>query len=82
MNGVDYLVVFLILLVPLIIGFYFGYKNKIKACISSKIDEKTTKTELKEYLVAGSAMSSVPIAFSLLATFVSTTTLLGTKITF
>jgi dTDP-4-dehydrorhamnose reductase len=35
------------------------------------------KTKLAEYLVASSDMGAVPIAFSLLATFVSTTTFLG-----
>lgn len=74
LNIVDYLVLALILLVPILIGFYFGYKSKINKWLKIETEEKTA---LSEYLIASSDMRSVPIAFSLLATFVSTNTLLG-----
>lgn len=74
MNITDYLVFAIILLIPILVGFYFGYKSKINRWF--KIESKQ-KTDLSEYLLASSEMESVPIAFSLLATFVSTTTLLG-----
>jgi Na+/pantothenate symporter len=75
MNYVDYIVLFLILLVPILVGLFFGYRNKLKLCVGKS--DGSDKTELNEYLVASSDMGAVPIAFSLLATFVSTTTLLG-----
>ena len=77
MIAADYVVLFIIFLVPILIGLYFGYRTKLKSCIGSSQDPQ--KTELSEYLVASSDMGAVPIAFSLLATFVSTTTLLGEK---
>ena len=64
MNWIDYLVLVIILLIPIGIGMFFAYKN-------------SKKKDLAEYLVASSDMGAVPIAFSLLATFVSTTTFLG-----
>ncbi len=53
----------------------FGYKKQIKRFFKIEVNEE--KTALSEYLVASSEMGAVPIAFSLLATFVSTTTFLG-----
>ena len=75
MNWIDYLVLALILLVPILIGFFFGYLKNLK--FFNKSNNENMKTELAEYLVASSDMGAVPIAFSLLATFVSTTTFLG-----
>ena len=69
MNWIDYLVLAFILLIPILIGLWFGYKN-------------SKKTQIAEYLTASSDMGAVPIAFSLLATFVSTTTLLGLTIVY
>ncbi len=75
MNWIDYIVLALILLVPILIGLFFGYLKNFK-CFN-KPNNENEKTELAEYLVASSDMGAVPIAFSLLATFVSTTTFLG-----
>jgi len=75
MNWLDYIVLALILFVPILIGLFFGYFKNFE-CFN-KSNHKNTKTELAEYLVASSDMGALPIAFSLLATFVSTTTLLG-----
>ncbi len=71
----DIIVLVLILLVPVLIGIYFGYSLKIKKFLG--IDKNNEVKRLAEYLTASSDMGAVPIAFSLLATFVSTTTLLG-----
>ena len=75
MNWIDYLVLALILLVPILIGFFFGYLKNFN--FFNKSNNENRKTELAEYLVASSDMGAIPIAFSLLATFVSTTTFLG-----
>ncbi len=64
MNWIDYMVLVFILLIPVGIGIFFAYKN-------------SKKKDLSEYLVASSDMGAIPIAFSLLATFVSTNTFLG-----
>lgn len=75
MNTIDYLVLAFILFVPILIGIYFGYKKQIRTFF--KLNDCEEKSALSEYLVASSDMSATPIAFSLLATFVSTNTLLG-----
>jgi hypothetical protein len=75
MNWIDYIVLALILLVPILIGLFFGYLRNFK-CFKKPNDEKK-QTELAEYLVASSDMGAIPIAFSLFATFVSTSTFLG-----
>ncbi len=71
----DIIVLILILSVPILIGIYFGYTQQIRKFFN--LTKNNEKTALAEYLVASSDMGAVPIAFSLLATFVSTTTLLG-----
>ena len=75
MNSIDYIVLALILIVPILIGIYFGYKNQIRKLL--KLKNLDVESALSEYLTASSDMGSIPIAFSLLATFVSTNTLLG-----
>ena len=75
MNAFDYLVLALILLVPILIGLYFGYKKQIRLFFG--LEASNEKSALSEYLTANSDMNAIPIAFSLLATFVSTNTLLG-----
>lgn len=75
MDAIDYLVLIQMLIVPILIGLYFGYKNKLKSCF--KQSDQVSSTELSNYLVASSEMSSIPIAFSIFATFISTTTFLG-----
>lgn len=75
MNIADYIVLAFILLVPILIGAYFGYRNQIINFFG--LDVSKHNSALSEYLIASSEMSATPIAFSLLATFVSTNTLLG-----
>ena len=75
MNWIDYIVLALILLVPILIGLFFGYLRNF-SCFN-KSNNENGKTKLAEYLVASSDMGAVPISFSLLDTFVSTTTFLG-----
>lgn len=75
MNAVDYIVLSLILLVPIMIGTYFGYQKQITKFFG--LDDSKYNSALSDYLTASSEMSAIPIAFSLLATFVSTNTLLG-----
>ena len=75
MNTIDFIVLAFILLVPILIGLYFGYKKQIRKFF--KLNNAQEHSTLSEYLVASSDMSAIPIAFSLLAIFVSTNTFLG-----
>ena len=77
MDPVDYVVLSAILFIPILIGIYFGYQKQIRNFF--KLKNKNENSALSEYLVASSEMSATPVAFSLLATFVSTNTLLGIK---
>ena len=74
----DYLVLIAILFFPVLIGIFYGIKNKsIKFgnLFGSKLNNE--KNQVSEYLTASSSMSYFPIAFSLLASYISTTSLLG-----
>ncbi len=57
----DIIVLVLILLVPVLIGIYFGYSLKIKKFLG--IDKNNEVKRLAEYLTASSDMGTVPIAF-------------------
>ena len=61
---VDYLVFLCVLASSLGIGAYYGVRGK-----------QTTD----EFLLAGRHMSVVPVAFSMVATFISSISLLGTS---
>ncbi|CAL1269236.1 unnamed protein product [Larinioides sclopetarius] len=63
LTAADYIIVTAMLLVSAGIGIFFQFKNK----------KKTNE----EYLLAGKDMSILPVAFSLMATFMSATTLMG-----
>lgn len=86
----DYLVLLFILAISMLIGFYFGFKSKLKNLMTrNKITDKNEEIELKEtndsneksqvseYLTANSSMNPLPVALSMLATFYSATALLG-----
>ncbi|CAH0557166.1 unnamed protein product [Brassicogethes aeneus] len=67
---VDYAVFGSMLLLSAVTGLYFGCK--------SKIFKKTTEQTLDEYLVGGRTMAPLPVAMSLIASYVSGVTMLGT----
>ena len=62
----DYVVFGVLLLLSSVIGLYFGWSSR----------KKTANTE--DYLLAGRSMGVWPVALSLLASFMSALTLLGT----
>ncbi|XP_062571734.1 sodium-dependent multivitamin transporter-like [Saccostrea cucullata] len=62
---VDYVVFGLTLLVSASIGLYYAIKDR-------------KKTDEKEFLLAGRSMQTFPVALSLLSSFISAITLLGT----
>lgn len=83
-GAVDYVVIVIILLIPITIGIYHGFKDQIIYFVkrvfkvkSEKEEDDVKKTKTGDYLTANSSMSTLPIAFSLLATFYSATALLG-----
>ena len=64
---------------PVFIGIFYGIKNKSiklgKLFQNSHSDVETN--QVSEYLTASSSMHYFPVALSLLASFISTTSLLG-----
>lgn len=62
---VDYVLFALTLTVSASIGFYYAWADR-------------RKKNIKEFLMAGGNMSPIPVALSLLASFMSAITLLGT----
>ncbi|XP_067633271.1 sodium-coupled monocarboxylate transporter 1 [Eurosta solidaginis] len=72
---VDYFVFVLMLLVCAVIGFYFGFiENKKK---SGEVQRRGS--EALDYLVGGRKMKVIPVSLSLVASFVSGISLLGTS---
>lgn len=85
-GAVDYVVLVIILLISILIGIYHGFKNKIHRFINRILkrnpiedDHESGDLKTKEYLTANSSMGLIPVAFSLLASFVSGTSFLGFK---
>lgn len=80
---IDYLVLISILLTSILIGVYHGFRDNIKYFIKRLLRRELASNENDEclktndYLTANSSMGLVPVAFSLLASFVSATSLLG-----
>ncbi|XP_048758673.2 sodium-coupled monocarboxylate transporter 1-like isoform X2 [Ostrea edulis] len=64
-NAVDYVVFGATLLISASIGLYYAIKDR-------------KKTDEKEFLLAGRSMQTFPVALSLLSSFISAITLLGT----
>ncbi|KAH8340859.1 hypothetical protein KR059_008350, partial [Drosophila kikkawai] len=84
---VDYLVFIAMLAVCAVIGFYFGFieKNQKKKKLAGKDGagaaglEERRGSEALDYLVGGRQMKVFPVALSLVASFVSGISLLGTS---
>lgn len=78
---VDYFVLIVILIIPVLIGLFYGVQNNsIRIPTLSKLKSFQSKNDINrvsEYLTASSSMNYLPIALSLLASFISTTSLLG-----
>ncbi|XP_054745200.1 sodium-coupled monocarboxylate transporter 1 isoform X1 [Anastrepha obliqua] len=72
---VDYFVFVLMLVVCAVIGFYFGFIEKKKKTGS----EQCRASEALDYLVGGRNMKVLPVSLSLVASFVSGISLLGTS---
>ncbi|CAD6991895.1 unnamed protein product [Ceratitis capitata] len=72
---VDYFVFVLMLVVCAVIGSYFGFVDKKK----TRDNEKRRGSEALDYLVGGRKMKVIPVALSLVASFVSGISLLGTS---
>nr|AKN21419.1 slc5a-4 [Schmidtea mediterranea] len=68
----DYCVWALLLVSSLAIGFYFGYMDTIKR------REKPNQSETAEFLLGSRRMSAFPVSCSIMASFFSAITLLGT----
>lgn len=96
----DYFIFFIILLISICIGLYFGlglnekltlildrFKLKFRKKVtpveieleeqSKELDENETGSKTLNYLTANHSMGAFPIALSLLATFFSSSSLLG-----
>ncbi|XP_023035679.1 sodium-coupled monocarboxylate transporter 1 isoform X1 [Drosophila willistoni] len=89
---VDYMVFVAMLAICAIIGFYFGFiekkQKKKKSKLASNgtdgagaagIEEQRRGSEALDYLVGGRKMKVFPVALSLVASFVSGISLLGTS---
>ena len=82
---IDGVIVIVVLLVSFSIGLFYGFKHKIRNIETFFRKNRTnecsiTETEnvrTSEYLTANSSMGSIPIAFSLLGSFFSASTLIG-----
>lgn len=93
-SWVDYLVLALLFAVSILTGFYHGFRERIYRFLNrKKVDktndddqndpnenEKNTKNKTHDYLTANSSIGTIPVAFSLLATVYSATTLLGVPV--
>lgn len=87
----DYVILSLILAISIFIGIYHGFKVKIMKFFKKKRIEvegfknnvemvdlgDSHNTKVGEYFIANSSLPTLPIAFSLLASFYSATALLG-----
>ena len=86
----DYLVLVFVLSLSVFIGIYHGFKKKLnfvfKYIKKNRINGETNielnenivaNQATNEYLTANSSLGSIPVAFSLLASFYSSTALLG-----
>ena len=86
---IDYVVLISVLLISIIIGFYHGFRDKLSNLLrKTKKQRSNDAVELNlmnegenrktsEYLMANSTMGTIPVTFSLLASFYSATALLG-----
>ncbi|CAF0801152.1 unnamed protein product [Rotaria sp. Silwood1] len=77
---VDYIIFALLLLFSAAIGFFYGFidKRKKKKNVDGETTIEQSKSSAKEYLLANKSMGVFPTAMSLLASFMSAITILGT----
>ncbi|XP_073839560.1 sodium-coupled monocarboxylate transporter 1-like isoform X2 [Musca autumnalis] len=76
---VDYCVFVLMLIICAAIGFYFGFIEKKQKKKGQKGTEQRRGSEALDYLVGGRKMKVFPVSLSLVASFVSGISLLGTS---
>uniref|UniRef100_A0A182PQR3 Sodium-coupled monocarboxylate transporter 1 n=1 Tax=Anopheles epiroticus TaxID=199890 RepID=A0A182PQR3_9DIPT len=72
----DYVVFVWMLVVCIMIGILFGYRNHVKR--KSQHQQDVNGTEAQDYLVGGRRMKIFPVAVSLVASWVSGVPMLGT----
>uniref|UniRef100_A0A1A9UN92 Sodium-coupled monocarboxylate transporter 1 n=1 Tax=Glossina austeni TaxID=7395 RepID=A0A1A9UN92_GLOAU len=77
-GSMDYFIFVLMLVVCAIVGIYFGFIEK-KQKGSKRSLEQRRGSEALDYLVGGRKMKVVPVSLSLVASFVSGISLLGTS---
>ncbi|XP_075145580.1 kin of rumpel isoform X2 [Haematobia irritans] len=76
---VDYCVFVLMLIICALIGFYFGFIEKKQKNQKRSGHEERRGSEALDYLVGGRKMKVFPVSLSLVASFVSGISLLGTS---
>ncbi|XP_059218374.1 sodium-coupled monocarboxylate transporter 1 isoform X6 [Stomoxys calcitrans] len=76
---VDYCVFVLMLIICAFIGFYFGFIEKKQKNQKRSATEHRRGSEALDYLVGGRKMKVFPVSLSLVASFVSGISLLGTS---
>lgn len=81
-HTVDYCVFAGMLILSAITGVYFGYYKRIKTDQSSDDDKKQSldfgSKSMNEYLLGSRKLKAFPVAMSLVASYVSGVTMLGT----
>ncbi|CAF3955756.1 unnamed protein product [Rotaria sordida] len=77
---VDYIIFALLLIFSAAIGLFYGFidKRRKKKNIDGETVVEQSKSSAKEYLLANKSMGVFPTAMSLLASFMSAITILGT----
>ena len=78
-DSIDYFIFILVLIFSLIIGLHQAIKKYYRKIFKqSKVNaEGNGKSEMAEYLTASGSMGTLPITLSLMASFFSSTSLLG-----
>lgn len=81
-HTIDYCVFAGMLILSAITGVYFGYYKRIKTDQSSDDDKKQSldfgSKSMNEYLLGSRKLKAFPVAMSLVASYVSGVTMLGT----
>ncbi|EGK97435.1 AGAP013403-PA [Anopheles gambiae str. PEST] len=75
-DWLDYVVFVWMLVVSIMIGIFFGYRNHMKR--KRRPQQSRNMTEAQDYLVGGRKMQTFPVAVSLVASWVSGVPMLGT----
>ncbi|KAK0423747.1 hypothetical protein QR680_008307 [Steinernema hermaphroditum] len=78
LGAVDYVVFGVFMLLSVGIGFYYWLREKMSAKWTTTVANEKNDEKTDEYLVGSRKMPIIPVAMSLLATFLSGITLLGT----